>query len=180
MCKIKHIDGIEFREVLGFPGYYVSTSGTIMSYHNGHRKIILNDKPHQLRPSSDPRGYRHVVFYQNKQWHTRRVHRVVLETFVGLRPVGMECRHLDGSRDNNHIDNLTWGTPSENCADRIRHGRDQYGERGPGSKLTKAQVVTIRRIRAKSNTTYKTISQRFGVSMSLVGLIVRRKCWKYI
>lgn len=48
---------------------------------------------------------------------------MVLRAFVGEPPAGHECRHLDGDRQNNALDNLAWGTRAENVADTIRHGR---------------------------------------------------------
>jgi hypothetical protein len=33
----------------------------------------------------------------------------------------MVARHLDGNPDNNHIDNLCWGTQQENIEDQFRH-----------------------------------------------------------
>lgn len=43
-----------------------------------------------------------------------KVHRIVLETFVGPCPDGMECDHKDRNRSNNHIENLRWVTKAEN------------------------------------------------------------------
>lgn len=58
------------------------------------------------------------------------IHRLVLEAFVGPRPAGMECRHLDGNKNNNRLYNLAWGTGEENRADQVRHGTARYGKRG--------------------------------------------------
>lgn len=49
------------------------------------------------------------------------VHRLILEAFVGPCPGGMETLHRNGVRDDNRVENLTWGTPSENGFDRVRH-----------------------------------------------------------
>lgn len=51
-----------------------------------------------------------------------RLHRLVLLAFIGPCPKGQECRHLDGNRQNNRLNNLKWGTRSENAQDRLRHG----------------------------------------------------------
>lgn len=52
---------------------------------------------------------------------TRPVHAHVIITYVGPRPNGMMCRHLDGDPKNNNISNLKWGTAKENGEDRSRH-----------------------------------------------------------
>lgn len=49
------------------------------------------------------------------------VHHAVLLAFVGPRPEGLLTRHLDGNCLNNRLDNLRYGTKSENSADFYRH-----------------------------------------------------------
>ena len=51
------------------------------------------------------------------------VHRLVLETFIGLPPAGREACHNDGRHQNNRLSNLRWGTHKENMADVRRHCR---------------------------------------------------------
>lgn len=53
----------------------------------------------------------------------RRIHQLVLESFVGPRPnTDSVVRHLNGDPVDNRIENLVWGTASENAHDRVRHG----------------------------------------------------------
>ncbi len=52
----------------------------------------------------------------------KRVHRIVLEAFVGPCPAGMEGCHNDRNPANNVVSNLRWDTPSNNQLDRRRHG----------------------------------------------------------
>lgn len=59
----------------------------------------------------------------------RYVHRLVLEAFVGPCPKGMQCRHLNGIPTDNRLENLRWGTPSEDNYDRVRHGTHQHTKR---------------------------------------------------
>jgi hypothetical protein len=56
------------------------------------------------------------------------VHQAVLLTYIGP-PNGLICRHLNGDPTDNHLENLTWGTPLENAADMVAHGRSLKGER---------------------------------------------------
>ena len=51
-----------------------------------------------------------------------RVHHLVLEEFVGPRPPGMLALHRDGDSSNNTVENLYWGTYSENMHDSVKHG----------------------------------------------------------
>ncbi|GAC81679.1 HNH endonuclease [Gordonia malaquae] len=50
------------------------------------------------------------------------VHRLVMETFVGPCPSGMEVRHLNGEPADNRLENLAYGTRSENVLDSVAHG----------------------------------------------------------
>lgn len=52
--------------------------------------------------------------------------------FVGNRPQDMKhIRHLNGNPLDNRLDNLVYGTPSENAYDRVRHGtfRTRYADK---------------------------------------------------
>lgn len=76
-----------------------------------------------LTPYWDSEGYLRVSLYTGER-RIGKVHRLMLEAFVGPDD-GRQCRHLDGDRANNRLENLVWGTPSENMKDRVRHGNDQ-------------------------------------------------------
>ena len=43
-----------------------------------------------------------------------KIHRLVLEAFVGPCPEGKECNHKNHERDDNELTNLEWVTRSEN------------------------------------------------------------------
>jgi hypothetical protein len=51
------------------------------------------------------------------------IHRLVLETFVGPCPLGMECCHFNDDKHDNRLTNLRWDTPSANQYDKVRNGR---------------------------------------------------------
>ena len=73
-------------------------------------------------PLMQPSGYPVVNLYTQGRLKKRYVHSLVAESFIGERPEGMEVCHYDGSKTNNHVDNLRYGTPSENELDKLRHG----------------------------------------------------------
>jgi hypothetical protein len=52
----------------------------------------------------------------------RTVHSLMAEAFIGPRPDGQEVRHLNGQPADNRIENLTYGSKSENAYDSIEHG----------------------------------------------------------
>lgn len=77
-----------------------------------------------LRPGRMPQGHQSVVL--TKKGGSHCVHALVLAAFVGPRPPGMDVRHLDGNPANNLLENLAYGTRSENCMDALRHGRRDH------------------------------------------------------
>ncbi len=109
----------------------------------------------------------------------RRVHRLVLETYVGDRPAGMECRHLDGDKLNNNLSNLVWGNKSDNEKDAWKHSRAK--KRGMGnSKLTYSDIRKIRKLYARGKTTQRKIGEVFGTHHSTISLIVKNKTWTWV
>jgi hypothetical protein len=63
-------------------------------------------------------GHRHVTFSRNGITTTYQVHKVVLLAFTGPCPGGLQVRHLNGIPGDNRLENLAYGTPAENMADR--------------------------------------------------------------
>jgi hypothetical protein len=57
------------------------------------------------------------------------VHELVLSTFAGLRPAKHECCHINGIPTDNRLENLRWGTRSDNIRDSVRHGNWMTPER---------------------------------------------------
>jgi len=115
---------IEWRDIPGYEGFYqVSNAGQVRSLdrtvsRNNGVPLPLKGKELQLGTS---RGYLHVRLLGR----TCKVHQLILRTFVGPRPDGMDVRHLNGDKRDNRLENLTYGTRSENCLDITRHGRNR-------------------------------------------------------
>jgi hypothetical protein len=104
-------------------------------------------------------------------------HRVAYELWNGPIPDGLCVRHKCRNTHCVNPEHLETGTCAENQRDRIRDGTDMRGEKHRLAKLTADQVVEIRN---RVNQSYSEIANEFGVSPSLIGLIVRRKQWTHI
>lgn len=100
--------------------------------------------PRVLRPGPSNYGHLSVVLGRG---NTRMVHALVLLAFVGARPSGAECRHLDGNPANNRLDNLRWGTRTENILDAVRHGTWNSEKRIKG-RQSPAQLAGLVKARA--------------------------------
>lgn len=111
-----------WRTIPEFPEYQVSDRGEVRrvgAARGAKPGRLLRSKP---RPE---RGYRTVRLWSRNREHPRYVHRLVLEAFVGQPEPGQEARHLNGDGSDNRLENLAWGSSSENKLDILRHGRNR-------------------------------------------------------
>lgn len=107
---------VQWRPIKGYPKYYVSNTGQVAS--------VMRGKFHVL--SSWPNQYGHqYVQIQNEYERVKiGIHRLVAETFLS-NPEGYPIvMHKDDNPSNNHVDNLKWGTFSDNTRDCIEKERN--------------------------------------------------------
>ncbi|MGP9622564.1 NUMOD4 motif-containing HNH endonuclease [Corynebacterium sp. AOP34-AQ2-28] len=113
--------------VTGYGGIYeVSDQGRVRSLSRvvSTRKGDRRYRGKTLAPKSNRHGYPLVVLADGGVLRSKRVHRLVLEAFVGPCPEGMEACHNNGDRGDPRLANLRWDSASENQRDRRRHGTD--------------------------------------------------------
>lgn len=122
----------EWLPITDFPDYFVSNQGRVKSMKSKSGSIIL--KPWLAR------GYPTVSLSKDGVLHKFQVHTLVLTAFVGPSE-GRFCLHLDNSRTNNCLDNITWGTHEENMEQMVNEGRSYKLSL---RKLTPEQVREIR------------------------------------
>ncbi len=175
-------DLVIYRPISKYPGYCVGNNGDIWSCFKGRGPAgaVITEKWHELKPHADKFGHL-SVFLSNSTGKKRfKVHRIVLEAFVGPCPNGMECRHFpDRDPANNNLDNLQWGTRLENVHDKEFHETDNRGERHVNAKLTEDQVKSIR-LDATSGMLHRVIAAKHGISRSRVWQIVMHEAWKHV
>jgi hypothetical protein len=167
-----------WKPIVGFEGRYeVSNFGSVRILVPLPRSRL---KPKQLiTQHTTPKGYHRVSLSQETgRQAARTVHRLVLESFVGLRPPGMMCCHRDGDPHNNHHFNLRWGTQADNEADKVPLGRSNRGSRGGHAKLTEDNVHAIRRLLA-DGLYQRIIASIFRVSGPTIANIKAGRKWKY-
>ena len=77
-------------------------------------------------------------------------------------------------------DHLFPASPAGNQHDKANKGRPARGEtNGGGRKLTTEQVREIRRL-VRGGETRTAVGERFGVTRTMVGMIVDRKKWSHV
>ncbi len=170
---------VQYKLIKDFPGYRVGDDGTVWSCWQP-RKHRITSVWRKLCPGLTQSGHQYVVLMRNRKMHTRRVHRLVLETFVGMCPVGMEACHApDPTATNNHLKNLRWDYRIENVRDRVAMGRSALGERSGRAVLTESQVTEVFRLRLQ-HVSMAVIARILKVGKSTVRAIVHNKTWIHV
>lgn len=118
--------GETWRPVPGYEGFYeVSDQGRVRSLDRvvtskGSAKRV---KGQVRRHNINWAGYHLVHLSREAQKQAVLVHRLVLEAFVGSAPEGKPfALHGNGDRADNRLENLRWGSQSENMMDSVEHG----------------------------------------------------------
>jgi hypothetical protein len=165
-----------WKKILNYDGYEVSNYGRVRSFKiRGGQGRLTNKPTIKKQTIIGNSGYLGVSLSHKGKEKTILVHRIVLETFVSLCPLGMEARHLDGNKLNNLLLNLKWGTPKENGEDKLKHGTTSKNNKFR-AKLNKKQVKYIKR---KLNEGYSCtfLANKFNVKQPTISNIKNGKSW---
>ena len=93
-----------WRLIDGYDNYEVSSHGRV---RNNQTRIILSLNKHN-------RGYNTVLLVNNKTKHRFYIHRLVANAFLANEENRPCVDHIDGVKENNHMNNLRWCYYSEN------------------------------------------------------------------
>lgn len=124
-----------WRDIDEFYGYQVSNYGNVRSYINNRHGV--GEGWHMLKPQPNHNGYLTVCLGRGNR---RLVSRLVAIAFIPNPDNLPLVRHLDDDPLNNCVDNLAWGTQTDNMQDCVRHGR-LVGNIWPAIESTKKRVV---------------------------------------
>ncbi len=105
-------------------------------------------------------------------------HRVSYELHHGPIPPGLCVLHHCDVRPCSNPRHLFLGTKRDNNRDKISKGRQPTGEGHHWAKLTWRQVEQIRAMRAANSAPMQQIASAFGVSRSLISMILANKIWR--
>lgn len=95
-----------WKQIPEYSDYEISTLGRVRSLKWDKKEIL---KLQRMR-----RGYQTIHLGKNGTRKTFLVATLVLNTFVGSCPKGMEASHLNNMQTDNRLSNLKWETPIEN------------------------------------------------------------------
>jgi len=181
---ITFVEFTEYRDVPGYPYYKVGDDGSVWTrwrddgVNNQHRRKWLENTyaPARLHHSNG-----RILAPMHPGLGQVRVHWLVLFAFVGPRPEGMECLHLNDDPSDNKLINLKWGTRAENQQMCVAHGRKNTprGERNYTSVFTEDEVRAIRKAHAEG-VGLKELAAEYCAPKTSISNIVHRYSWKWL
>lgn len=126
-------------------------------------------------------AYRSKLGYGQFGWEGRTViaaHRASWILHMGAIPRGLFVLHRCDNRACVNPDHLFLGTQQENIADMVAKGRQggAKGARNSGAKLTRDDVITIRR----SSDTNLQLAEAFGVASCTIWRARTGRKWRHI
>lgn len=139
-----------------------------------HRGRIL-----RLKSKHNGAGLYYLCFYAGGEMYVQ-VNRAVCLAFHG-EPLSEkhQAAHLDGRTENNRPENLAWKTPTENAADKVRHGTAPIGVNNAQARLNEASVADIIRRYADGEKAV-CLADKYQISAATVLAIVRGDIWTHV
>ncbi len=123
-------------------------------------------------------GYKYIQIQKDGKRINYLFHSMISHCFIGKRPTGLVCDHIDRNSLNNNISNLRYITQQENCRNTNRF-RDDIIEDDPYQRklliarlASKARCKNLRRKRGtgaivpRKNGTFQTIIKLNGEKQS--------------
>lgn len=179
---------LTWRPVAGFPGYEISHDGKLRrSVAAGARSAGFI-----FKPGRTANGYlKYALTNANGQRLTIAAHRLVATAFLPNPDDLPYVLHRNDVKDDNRVENLRWGTGSENRRDAESNGRIKVGENHPShtrpwtrprgekysrSKLKEADVLAI----LGSAEGDAALGRRFGVNPAMIWRIRTGKAWRHL
>lgn len=185
------LDGEEWRDVVGYEGYYV-----VSNYGRIVRLAILTkafatytrmSNRKQIKPQYDSFGYPKIILSKKGVKKNFRVHRLVAEAFIPNPNNYPMIDHIDGNPRNNHVENLRWCDNKINMNNPIAKERISKAQTGvPLPKLYRP-VVSINSDGVVTH--YQSIKHASMQGFNRVGIInackgVSKSCggctWMYL
>lgn len=116
--------------------YEVSNMGQVRNIKT--QKI---EKPN--KKDNREHSYLMVNLYKEGKFERKKVHRLVLETFLGEQP-DKEVDHINGIKDDNRLDNLEYVSREENYQRYVNNGGQNQRVAVKGTNLSSGEVLEFK------------------------------------
>lgn len=179
-----------WKDIPGYEGRYQASSlGRIRSLDHYSEYVVRTtsaDKHETVRkhfhkgqvlrgyPISKGKGYLQLRLSDPNGKHKARVHELIALTFLGPKPPGAQIRHLNGDDSDNRIENLSYGTYTDNRIDDLKNNATR------AAKLTVSDVLKIRDMLQTTDLPLPTIAKEFNVSPGCISNIAKGRTWWWL
>lgn len=159
-----------WKAVVGFENLYeVSDLGRVRTIpKRGFNKQVIRKTGIDVRT-----GYVTIMLYKNSIPITRRLHSLMVETFLGIKTNHkLVCNHKDGIKRNNRLDNFEIITQKENVRHAMKLGliRIPIKDERYNSKIMEKDFPELLRL-FKTKMTSKDIAKLFNVGPTTISRI---------
>lgn len=170
----ENVENEIWRVIPNFPDYEVSSFGRVKSRHRmliykNNRVSFTKDKI--LKSGDDGAGREFVVLRKGNKSYTRKIHVLVMLSFVGARPTGYDICHIDSNPRNNKLSNLSYDTNVQNKIDVYRTGK---------RKSDVKKVLEIRQLYKSGKFTQRELANFYEMDQANIGRIVTRKYFSWL
>lgn len=158
--------------IKGFENYAVDNQGNVFSFPKKTRKGIR-----VLKYNIVNHGYAMVDLCKDGRVKRFLVHRLIAETLLPNPNNKPQVNHKNGNKLDNRIENLEWNTRSENQKHAIEIGlRSAKGEKNSQSKLTRQEVLDIRKSKDKGS----LLAKKYNISHPTICDIRKGRSWTHV
>ena len=179
---------VEYMNVSGYEGYYqVSNLGKVRSVtryvcrSRGGKQILVGRLLRNSKSGPAQSTYYSVALSKKGKATTKRVHRLVAETFLPNNKGKAEVNHINGNKLDNRLSNLEWCTSKENKQHAMKTGLNKnIGEGHYAHKLCEKSVRDIRATYVPYEYTIAMIADEYGVSKGTVQDVLENSTWRSI
>jgi hypothetical protein len=159
--------------------------GEVTKYEVSDTGLVRNgDTLEVLQDADDGSGYRIVSIITKNGRVSRRVHRMVAETFIANPDNKPQVNHIDGNKSNNSVVNLEWVTAQENIEHAIDTGlfdpHHNYKLDDDNCVYTLEQLAMLYSMLKTKVFDFRTIADTTGIEMDIVSRIARGEILKEV
>lgn len=162
---------VEYKPVVGFEGYIVSSEGEVFSLKLGTKT--------KRKATNCSKGYARMDLYGNGKRSSLKVHRIVAQAFLPNPENKPQVNHINSVRDDNRLENLEWVTASENTIHGVIHGAIAQGQDTYGAVFTNDQVLAIYH-RLMAGEKSPDLAVEFGVQYQIIDGIRSKSTYKCV
>jgi HNH endonuclease/NUMOD4 motif len=162
-----------WKAVIGYEGIYSASSSGKVRRDSSNRIVT---------PQLSNCGYARIYLYKNGVKERFAVSNIIITSFFGKRPAGLQVNHKNGIKNDNRIINLEYVTPSQNTlhAYRILKRPTIKGSKHYRTKLKEEDIVEIRDLYKAGEYTLVQLSDKFNIGFNAISKIINYQRWTHV